>query len=74
MDEKTTVKLNFSYKTDYTKGLDTFDTTNAVESSSISEEDTMNIMEKLLKNDAISKFLTDSGLDNYLSGGLTSEA
>lgn len=74
LDEKTTVKLNFSYKTDYTKGLDTFDTTNAVESSSISEEDTMNIMEKLLKNDAISKFLTDSGLDNYLSGGLTSEA
>lgn len=67
LEEKTTLKLNYTYKLDSTKGIDELDITNSIAIEEITEEETLDIMTKLFENEAISTIIKDTGLDSYLN-------
>lgn len=67
VEDELSVELDIDMKTDKDMGIDELDTKDAVNIDNMSNDDMNKIMEKFLDNEAVKLFLSDTGLDYYLS-------
>ena len=73
VEEKLRINANVIYKVDNTKTPELMDVTDAVKAEELSEEDTNNIMSKLLEKEAVAELIKDIGLDEESDLTLSSD-
>ena len=67
IEDELSVELNIDMITNKDMGIDEFDTKESVNIDDLSDDDMNKIIEKFLSNEAVKLFLSDTGLDYYLT-------
>lgn len=67
IEDELSVELNIDMITNKDMGIDEFDTKESVNIDDLSDDDMNKIIEKFLSNEAVKSFLSDTGLDYYLT-------